>query len=191
MEKKIVDAYRLNRISSLMAKEFGTIPKGEEDEEPYWQILFSIESNILRVYRKNNLFAGNRAIEAIRMSLLILDGYIKGIEYDYSRFANEANQTFVQAILMSFDPFTNSEIKKIIKRDRNAFDVKKYFALPIRCILRIEKSIQLWSKDFGENGYFQIIEGTMGKGVKDNNKTDFAIETKKNIIKAFSMGSLK
>lgn len=187
MEKKIVDAYKLNRISSLMAKEFGTIPKGEEDEEPYWQILFSLESNILRVHRKNNLFAGSRAIEAIRMSLLIIDGYIKGIEYGYSRFTNEANQTFMQAILMSFDPFINPEIKRKLKKDKYILNVKDYFTLPIRCLLRIEKSIKLWSEDFGENGYFQIIEGTMGKGVKDNNKIDFSIEEKKNIIKSLQM----
>ncbi len=187
MEKKIVDTYKLNRISSLIAKEFGTIPKGEEDEEPYWQILFSIESNILRVHRKNNLFVGSRTIEAIKISLLILDGYIKGIEYDYSRFANEANQAFMQAILMSFDPFTNPEIKRKLKKDRYMPNVKEYFTLPIKCLLRIEKSIKLWSEDFGGNGYFQIIEETMGKGVKDNNKINFSIEEKKNIIKSFQM----
>jgi hypothetical protein len=187
MEKKIVDAYRLNRISSLMAKEFGTIPKGEEDEDPYWRLLFSIESNLLKLHRENPLFTGSWAIKAVKMSLLVIDGYIREIEYDYSRFANEANQSFMHVMLMAVDPFTNPEIKKNIMKDRNAFNATEYFELPIKCLLRIEKSIQLWTGDFGENGYFQFLEKTLGDNIKSDNKMNFVVEIKEKLTRAFRM----
>ncbi len=186
MAKKIVDAYRLNRISSLLAKEFGTIPRGEEDSAPYGMMLFSIESNLLKLHRQNPLFAGSRAIEAVKMSLLTIDGYIREIEYDYSRFANEANQYFMNGMLMAVDPFTNPEIKKVLKKDMNVFEAKEYFELPIKCLLRIEKSIQLWTSDFGENGYFQFLETTLGSNIKSDNKMDFFVAIKEKLVKAFT-----
>ena len=187
MEKKVVDAYKLNRISSLMAKEFGTIPRGQEDEEPHCMMLFSIESNLLKLHRKNLLFNGFQAIKAVKMSLLVIDGYIREIEYDYSRFANEANQSFMHGLLMAVDPFTNPKIKKNTKKDRNVFVAKEYFEIPIKCLLRIEKSIQLWTNDFGENGYFQFLEKTLGNNIKSDNKMNFVVEVKEKLAKVFSI----
>jgi len=183
MEKITVDAYKLKRISSLMSKDFGTIPKGEEGEEPYFPVLFSMEHNLLKIYRKNSLCNDQRAIEAVQMSLLTIDGYLREIDYDFTRFANEENKSLMLGLLMAFDPFSNPEINKIIMKDNNTFNAKEYFKLPIMCLLRLEKSIQTWTESFGKNGYFEFIEGQIGRQVKSDDKMDFIIELKGKLIK--------
>lgn len=50
MKKIVVDAYKLERISSRMAKEFGTIPKGQE--ELHALMLHPMESNLLKLTGK-------------------------------------------------------------------------------------------------------------------------------------------
>jgi len=86
---KYVNNYQLERISSRMAKEFGTMRKG--DEEIYGHILLPMEGNLLKLHRKAKSRNGRHTIEAIQMCLLKVDGYIKGIEYDFSNFVNDEN----------------------------------------------------------------------------------------------------
>ena len=57
-------------------------------------------------------------------------------------------------------------------------------SLPIACMnilrlrldafLRLEKSIELWTKELGVTGYFSFLEETLGNAVKDSNKMEFA-----------------
>ncbi|WP_051534212.1 hypothetical protein [Desulfitibacter alkalitolerans] len=177
--KKHVDYYKLERISSRMAKEFGTIPKG--DEEEYSFLLYPMEGNLLKLHRKDSLRNGRHAIDAIHMCLLKIDGYINGIEYDYDRFVTDENKAFLEGLLASFDPFTNQEIFTIANKtyDLNTSgDLKKYFETPVKCLLRIEKSIELWTKEFGVNGYFKFIEEQMGHLVKKDEKMNYALMLK-------------
>lgn len=176
MKKVIVDSYKLHRISSLMAKEFGTIPKGQE--EFHALMLSSMEGNLLKLHRQDSNRTGRHADDAIQMTLLTLDGYLQQIEYDFSRFAILENQDFLRGLLMSFDPFTNQYIHEMVLKVDSAFDAKVYFAYPIKCLLRIQKSIQLWNKKLGANGYFIFIEGQIGQMVKRDEKMNFAIPFK-------------
>ena len=174
--RKYVNNYQLERISSRMAKEFGTMRRG--DEEIYGHILLPMEGNLLKLYRKAKSRNGRRAIEAIHMCLLKVDGYIKGIEYDFSSFVNDENQAFLEGLLMSFDPFTNREVYGVVSRvyDLNSpEDLKKYFEIPVKCLLRIEKSIELWTKELGPNGYFMFIEDQLGGMIKKDTKMDYTI----------------
>lgn len=176
MEKIPVDAYKFKRISSFMAKTFGTLPASKEEEEPYSKMLFLLESNLLKLHRQNPLSTDQHAIDAILMSLLTIDGYIKKIEYDYSNFVNEYNQVFHLWLLMTFDPFTNPDIHKRIIKNKDNFDQEEYFKPWIQCLLRLEKSIRLWTKDYGKCGYFDFIEGQIGHSIKSNNKLDYWIQ---------------
>jgi len=38
-----------------------------------------------------------------------------------------------------------------------------YYKTLIKCLLRIEKSIDLWTKELGINGYFTFLENTFGR----------------------------
>lgn len=177
--KKYVDNYKLERISSRMAEEFGTIKKG--DEELYSFMLHPMEGNLLKLHRKDPTRNGRRAIESIHMSLLKIDGYINGINYDFSRFITNENKAFLEGLQMSFDPFTNNEVSDIASRvyDLNSSEgLKKFFATPVKCLLRIEKSIELWTGKLGINGYFKFLEDQIGHFVEKDEKMDYAIEVK-------------
>lgn len=174
-----MDYYKLERISSRMAKEFGTIPKS--DEEEYSFLLYPMEGNLLKLHRKDSLGNGRHAIDAIHMCLLKIDGYINGIEYDYDRFITDENRAFLEGLLASFDPFTNQEIFTIANKtyDLNSSDdLKKYFETPVKCLLRIEKSIELWTKELGVNGYFKFIEEQMGHLVEKDDKMNYTLMLK-------------
>jgi hypothetical protein len=177
--KKQVDYYKLERISSRMAKEFGTIPKG--DEELYSFMLHPMEGNLLKLHRKAPVRNGRHAIEAIHMCLLKIDGYINGIEYDFGRFITNENRAFLEGLLASFDPFTNQEIFDVANKtyDLNTSDdLRKFFETPVKCLLRIEKSIKLWTKELGANGYFKFIEDQMGHLVEKDEKMNYTMMLK-------------
>lgn len=169
--KKYVDYYKLERISSRMAKEFGTIPKG--DEELYSFMLHPMEGNLLKLHRKAPTRNGRHAIEAIHMCLLKIDGYINGIDYDFSRFITDENKAFLEGLLVSFDPFTNRDVLDIASQtyDLNSSErLKEFFETPVKCLLRIEKSIELWTGELGTNGYFKFIEDQIGHLVGKDEK---------------------
>lgn len=144
-------------------------------------MLHPMEGNLLKLHRKDPTRNGRRAIEAIRMCLLKIDGYINGIEYDFSRFITDENKAFLEGLLMSFDPFTNHEVSGIASRtyDLNSSEgLKRYFATPVKCLLRIEKSIELWTGELGNNGYFNFLEDQIGHLVDKDEKMDYTIELK-------------
>ncbi len=174
--KKYANQYMFDRISSRMAKEFGTIKTGHEEE--YAFMLYPMEGNLLKLHRMDPLRNGRRAIEAIRMCLLKVDGYINGIEYEFDNFINDENKGFLEGLLASFDPFTNEMIHNTVKeiRDLKSSDeLKIYFELPVKCLLRVEKSVELWTKNLGVNGYFMFIEKQIGQQVKHDEKMNFTI----------------
>jgi hypothetical protein len=79
---------------------------------------------------------------------------------------------------MSFDPFTNEQIMAVAERDYDLSSpegLTDYFSIPVKCLLRIAKSIDLWTKDFGMNGYFAFLEQHIGKTVEHNDKMDFTV----------------
>ena len=83
---------------------------------------------------------------------------------------NEDNERLETALLMAFDPHTNSEIKELlISRGRqHELDLEKmqqYYKIPVMCLLRIKASIDTWEKNAGTNGYFDFIEGYMGTSI--------------------------
>lgn len=177
--KKHVDYYKLEKISSKMAKEFGMIKRG--DEELYSFMLHPMEGNLLKLHRKDTARNGRCAIEAIRMCLLKIDGYINETDYDFSIFITDENKALLEGILMSFDPFTNPEVSSIASRtcDLNSSeDLKRYFTTPVKCLLRIEKSIELWTRELGINGYFNFIEDQIGYFVKKDEKMNYTVELK-------------
>ncbi|MDO8548822.1 MAG: hypothetical protein Q7S39_01545 [Ignavibacteria bacterium] len=184
---KYVDYYKLERISSRMAKEFGTIPKGYEEQ--YRVLLDPMEGNLLKLHRKNPDMNGRYATEAIKMCLLKVDGYIRGVDYDFSRFVNDENQAFLNGLLASFDPFTNREIYDIVNKSNElekTEGLKGYFKLPIKCLLRIEKSIDLWTEQYGNNGYFEFIEDQIGHLFDNTDKMNFAVRLQEDDMKKFT-----
>lgn len=160
--------YQFEKIYSQMEKEFGKIRKG--DEETYSMLLLPMESNVLKIHRKFPASNSRRMKEAIALVLFDIKSRCTGESFDTGNFRNEDNERLETALLMAFDPYTNSEIKELlISRGRqHELDLKKmqqYYKIPVMCLLRIKASIDTWEKNAGTNGYFDFIEGYMGTSI--------------------------
>ena len=178
-----VNMYKMDKIADKMGKKHGKIKKGNEDE--YTFLLFTIESNLLKVHRKNPDYKSRRVIDAIKFFLFIIDGYLNDIEYDYSRFENEGNKVYLDALRMAADPFYNEELKNIIINSDYALDDKddliELFQPTIKCMIRIKESAELWIEKGGINGYFNFLEDSIGEEVKGDN-LDFTVRIKPELL---------
>ncbi len=173
---KKVDQYTLDRISSRMAKQFGKIKRGEEED--YDMLLLPMEGNLLKLHRKQKKLNGHRVLEAIHIVLLKVDGYLRDVDYDFSAVATAENMSLADAFLLAFDPFSREEIMNIAKDnfDLNTTQgLKEYYKVPVICLLRIEQSVEMWTKKWGMYGYFEFFEETMGSLVAHNDEMDFSI----------------
>ena len=83
-------------------------------------------------------------------------------------------------LLMAFDPFFNEEIGEVLSSelkmdlgDKEAMEL--YFRDPVRCVLRILDSVDLWDKRRGSDGYFLFLEEWLGKKVEHDEKMNFSV----------------
>ncbi|MCI9601750.1 MAG: hypothetical protein HFI17_14790 [Lachnospiraceae bacterium] len=174
--KERVNQYKFDRISSSMQKEFGTIRQGEENT--YDILLFPMEANMLKLYREKKSRNGRRAQEAVRICLFAIDSYLTGKEYDTTAVTAPESQELAHGLLMSFDPFTNAEIREAAEEQldlNSAEGLKAYFKVPVMCLIRIEKSIELWNRQMGPEGYFLFLEENMGSMVNDDGKMNYSV----------------
>jgi len=157
-----------------MQREFGQIRKGTEND--YIALLLPMESNLLKTSRNISCTNGRRASEAVQICLLKVKERLDQTVYDCSSIITEESASFTQALLMSFDPFTNPVILKFIKKKYDLSSKegsRTYYAIPIKCLLKIKSSIDFWTKEYGASGYFDFIDGQFGSQVRNNSKMDF------------------
>ena len=177
--KKQLNRYKFEKISNMMTKEFGKIAKGEENA--YAMLFAPLEGILLKLHRENPDRNGRRAIEAIHVCLLLVDGYLTDTEYDLNGYRTPENEAFVTGLLMSFDPFTNDEVKAAASGYwdfTSPSDLRAYFQVPVICLLRLEKSIETWTKNMGTNGYFDFLEQTIGATVAGDLKMNYSFMVK-------------
>ena len=163
--------YQFEKIYSQMEREFGKIRKGEE--ETYAMLLLPMEGNALKIHREFSESNSRRLREAIALALFDIKGNYSGEKYDTDNFRNKENGRLEKALLMAFDPYTNNEIMELLKEQfqmdmLSQEQVKEYYKFPVMCLLRIKESIDTWEKRSGSDGYFDFIEGYMGKEIKGN-----------------------
>ncbi len=161
--------YQFEKIYSQIEKEFGKIRKGEE--EFYSMLLFPMEGNALKIHREFPLSNSRRLREAIALVLFTIKERCTGEKADTGKFRNEDNEKLEKALLMAFDPYTNVEVMELLRQKTKTDELtqemlKKYYKLPVMCLLRIKDSIDSWEKRSGSNGYFDFIESYMGSQIK-------------------------
>ncbi len=169
--------YQFEKIYSQMEREFGKIRKGQE--ETYAMLLLPMEGNVLKIHREFPDSNSRRLREAIALVLFDIKGRYSGETHDTGNFRNKENERLEKALLMAFDPYTNEEIMELLKSQfqldmLSQEQVKTYYKFPVMCLLRIKESIDTWEKHSGANGYFDFIEGYMGREIKGNDM-DFSI----------------
>ena len=119
------------------------------------------------------LFFRHALREAIALALFDVKVNYSGEEYDTGKFRNRENEMLERALLMAFDPYTNHEIMELLKEQFHVDmlsqeQVKEYYKFPVMCLLRIKESIDTWEKRSGSDGYFDFIEGYMGREITGN-----------------------
>lgn len=161
--------YQFERIYSQMENEFGKIQRGEED---FYDMLFlPLEGNALKVHRESPSSNSRRLREAIALVLFDIKERYTGETIDTEKFRNSDNEKLEKALLMAFDPYTNEEIKEILKQQnmKDEFTpemLKDYYKVPVMCLCRLKTSIDTWEKRSGADGYFDFIEGYMGSQIQ-------------------------
>ena len=133
---------------------------------------------MLKLHRENEKRDSRRAIEAIHICLLAIDGYLTDTEYDLGTLLSEENEALAKGLLMSFDPFTNEEVREVLGENYDLDskeDLESYFQEPVKCLLRLEKSIETWSKARGNDGYFNYVEDLMGDSIKRDLEMNYSV----------------
>lgn len=173
-----MNKYQFEQISRTMERRYGKMEKGEEDI--YAMGLYPMESNLLKIWRKYPESNSRRLEEAIPLVLYAIKNNTDEEKVDVGAFESLANIRLRDAMLAAFDPFSNEEIREVLEAntDMNMDDketLKEYYRLPVRCILRIKDSVELWLKKRGSNGYFDFLEEWIGEKVPDDDKMNYSI----------------
>ncbi len=173
-----MNQYQFQQIVRRMEQRYGKMKKNEEDR--YAVLLFPMESNLLKTCRKNPAANSRRLEEAVLLALYDIEGRINGERKDTGSYENRENMMLKEALMKSFDPFTNEEIKNVLESDRgmdlsDKDQLNDYYKEPVICILRIRDSVETWLKRNGCNGYFDFLENWMGHEIPNDDNMNYSI----------------
>lgn len=173
-----MNQYQFLQVVRRMEEKYGKMKKNEEDK--YAMLLFSMESNLLKVHRKEPKANSRRLEEAILLALYEVENRNQTEYKDVSSYESRENTLLKDALLKSFDPFTNEGIRTALQEkrqmdleDREA--LTRYYKEPVMCMLRIKDSVAHWLKRSGSDGYFDFLEGWLGDKVPNDDKMNYSI----------------
>ena len=181
-KEKSMNQQQFEQITRTMERRYGKIRKGKEED--YAMMLFPMESNLLKTWRRHPDSNSRRLEEAILLALHAVKSHTDSKNGDYKKFETDENRRLKDALLAAFDPFENEEVRKAVEgtgidmEDRDA--VNEFFRIPVMCMLRIKESVGHWEKRMGNNGYFRFLEGYLGAEIPDDEKMNYSILRKKN-----------
>ena len=168
---------QFEQIARTMERRYGKIRKGREED--YAMMLFPMESNLLKTWRRHPDSNSRRLEEAILLALHAVKGHTDGENDDYKKFETAENRRLKDALLAAFDPIENEDVHKAVEdigmdmEDREA--VQEFFRIPVMCMLRIRESVEHWEKRMGNNGYFSFLEGYLGNKVPDDDEMNYSV----------------
>ncbi len=174
-----------DNIVQRMEKRFGKVAHG--DEGTYGELLYPMESNLLKVHRIYSRADGRRTKEAILLTLHEIEDRITGQTHDTSSLQNRGSLMMKKALMMAFDPFTNPELKEALDGVQHCYDLTtpaglaRFYAIPVRCILRILDSVQKFTTKQEPSQYFEFLEYFMGKKVHGH-EMNYAVLAPKGIF---------
>ena len=168
---------QFERISREMGQRYGKIKKGEE--EKYAAMLFPMESNLLKTWRKHPDSNSRRLDEAILLVLHTVKSRTDSETSDFNKYETDDNKRLKHALLSAFDPVENKEIKDVLEEmGINLLDkdsTYEFFKVPVMCILRIRDSVKHWEKEMGNNGYFRFLEGYLGEKIPNDEEMNYSV----------------
>ena len=159
---------QFEQISRIMERRYGKVKKG--GEERFAMMLFPMESNLLKVWRRHPDSNSRRLDEAILLAMHAVKSRTDGGDADIRKYETAENIRLKDALLAAFDPEANAEIMAAIKEAGvdwgNKDEIYEFYRVPVMCMLRIRDSIQHWSKRMGSDGYFEFLNGYLGMTIR-------------------------
>ena len=176
-----MNQYQFEQVCRRMEKRYGKIRRGRESQ--YEEMLRAIETNLLTVRRQNRACDSRRVLEAVPLTLYAVESRLTGQEYDLSAFGNPENLKLKHAILMAFDPFANSELRKKAEEEYgwnldDGAELEAYYQRPAQCVLRVLDSAKKWIKERGSDGYFNFISAFIPPDIEEDGAMDWAVPVK-------------
>lgn len=173
-----MNEYQFQQVARRMEKRYGKMKRNEEGK--YACLLYPMESNLLKVHRRNPEANSRRLEEAIFLVLHEVEGRVSGGEVDTGQYENKGNALLKEALLQAFDPFTNEDISAVLQERGNLSietpeNLEAYYKEPVICLLRIKESIEVWTKRNGSDGYFKFLEEWLGSEVAEDNQLNYSI----------------
>ena len=170
--------YQFEQIIRRTERNYGKMKRGDEDL--YQMLLWTLESNALKIRRKHKNCNSRRLKEALLLTLYSIEDRINGTSTDLQKFENEENLKLKNALLMAFDPFSNEDVAEVVNNTSpeifsDTDKLKEYYKYPAICLMRIKDSVEFWEKNNGADGYFDFIESNIGMKIEQNEKMNFTI----------------
>ena len=111
-------------------------------------LLFPMEGNALKTHRQFPASDSRQLRDAIVLVLFDIKERCTGEKADTEKFRNEDNERLEKALLMACDPYTNAEIKAVLREHLQEGEftqemLRDYYTVPVMCLLRIKDSIDL------------------------------------------------
>jgi len=176
---KIIPFSQLKSITNKIKKEFGYIPKGQENN--YASILYTFEANLLNKHRTTRI-PSRRALDSVYMCLWVIEGYLRDEEFDFQHLLTPETEVYLNTLLQTFDPFTREEVREVLEKSydlTNKESLKRLLTPFAQSLNRLADSIELWNKKQGTNGYFRFLENNIGGAVKHEDQIHFLAEIPK------------
>ena len=172
-----MNTQQFEQIARTMERRYGKIKKG--DEERFAMMLFPMESNLLKVWRRHPDSNSHRLDEAILLALHTVKSRTDEGDADTQKYETAENMRLKDALLAAFDPEANAEIMDVIKEAGvdwgNKDEIYEFYQVPVMCMLRIRDSVQHWSKRMGSDGYFQFLNEYLGDKVPNDDKMNYSV----------------
>lgn len=173
-----MNQYQFLQITRRMEEKYGKMKKNEEDK--YAMLLFPMESNLLKMHRMHPDANSRRLEEAIVLALYEVENRLSAEYKDVSSYESKENVLLKDALLKSFDPFANEDIRIALQENglinlEDKEELIKYYKEPVICLLRIKDSVIHWLKRSGSDGYFDFLEEWMGDKIPNDDKMNYSI----------------
>lgn len=171
-----MNQYQFEKIEQRMAKQFGRMKRSEL--ELYVCHMQVMETNMLRVLRKEASIKGDEVRNAILLTLHEINQRLRSEKEEMSEFEADVNLQLKHALLMAFDPYTNPEVRMVLDQKFGIREPEEdYYLVPVRSLLRILDSVNAWTKQYGKDGYRNLLEAQFGNNVTDD-ELKFAVGSK-------------
>lgn len=156
-----VNRYQFDSITSKTKRDITPIRPGEENGL-YLEYLALLEVHMYQFHLKYGI-NDRQAQEILQLVLFDIKSITDGIDYICTKWEEENYRTCADILEALFIPEKNPNLQANLREDVCLND--EFFELPRKSLIKIHESVGKWTKELGENGYFNFIGRFVRGGV--------------------------